>query len=166
MRKLFIFDCFGVVVSDVSTQWMDRHFDETQKQYIRSHYFRSVDTAVMSQDELYEGLAAEYGMSKQSIIDEWNELIFVKRDTLETIKRLRKQGDVVALLSNASVEYIDYLFTKFDLYKYFDKIFVSAQYGYAKPDREFYQICLDSFTEKFDKIYFADDNVNNLKNIE
>ena len=166
MRKLFLFDCFGVVVSDVSTQWMDRHFDEEQKQHIRSCYFRKVDTAAMSQDELYEGLAAQYGMSKQGIIDEWEQLIYVKQDTLEVIERLRKQGNVVALLSNASVEYIDHLFTKFDLYKYFDKIFVSAQYKFAKPDREFYRICLDSFEEKFDKIYFTDDNPTNLKNLE
>ena len=166
MRKLYLFDCFGVVVSDVSSQWMDRHFDEQQKQYIRSHYFRKVDTAALSQDELYTQLAAQYGMSKQAIIDEWDQLIYVKQDTLEVIRRLRQQGDVVALLSNASVEYVDYLFTKFDLYRYFDKIFVSARYGYAKPDREFYEICLNAFTEKFEKIYFTDDNENNLKNLE
>ena len=166
MRKLFLFDCFGVVVSDVSTQWMDRYFDEEQKQYIRSEVFRKVDTAAISQDEVYEQLAARYKMNKQSIIDEWDQLIYAKQDTLEVISKLRKRGDVVALLSNASVEYIDYLFTKFDLYKYFDKIFVSAHYKFAKPDREFYRICLNSFTEKFEKIYFTDDNPNNLKNLE
>ena len=120
----------------------------------------------MSQDVLYEALAARYGMSKQSIIDEWNQLIYVKQDTLNVIEKLRQQGGVVALLSNASVEYIDYLFTKFDLYKYFDKIFVSAQYKFAKPDREFYKICLDSFAEKFDKIYFTDDRESNLFNLK
>ena len=166
MRKLYLFDCFGVVVSDVSTQWMDRHLDEKDKQYVRNELFRKVDTAAMSQDEMYQQLAARYGMSKQAIIDEWEQLIYPKLDTVEVIKRLRQQGNVVALLSNASVEYVDYLFTKFDLHKYFDKIFVSARYKFAKPDREFYQICLDSFTEQFEKIYFTDDNPNNLTNLD
>ena len=166
MRKLFLFDCFGVVVSDVSSQWMDRHFDEAEKEYIRRELFRRVDTAQISQNELYAKLAERYGMTVQSIVDEWEELIYPKLDTVEIIKRIRERGDVVALLSNASVEYVDYLFTKFDLHKYFDKIFVSARYKFAKPDREFYQICLDGFTEKFEKIYFTDDNPTNLKNLE
>ena len=166
MRKLYLFDCFGVVVSDVSSQWMDRHLNEAEKQYVRRELFRKVDTAVISQDELYTQLAARYGMSKQAIIDEWDQLIYIKQDTVDAIRKIRQRGDVIALLSNASVEYINYLFTKFDLYKFFDKIFVSAQYKFAKPDKEFYQICLGSFTEKFDKIFFTDDNPTNLKGLE
>ena len=166
MRKLFLFDCFGVVVSEVSSLWLDRHCDEAQKQYARKEIFRKLDTDCMSHDEMYAQLSAYCGVSKQSLIDEWEQLACVKQETVEVIKRIRARGDVVALLSNASVEYIDYLFTKFDLFRYFDKIFVSARYKTAKPDREFYQICLDSFTEKFEKIYFTDDNPVNLKNLE
>ena len=166
MKRLYLFDCFGVVVSDVSALWMDRHCTEEQKQFIRKEIFRKVDVGAMSHDEMYEQLAAQCGVSKQAVIDEWEQIICVKSDTVELIKRLRQQGQVVALLSNASVQYIDYLFTKFDLYKHFDKIFVSARYGYAKPDRELYQICLDSFEEKFEKIYFTDDNFVNLQNLE
>ena len=166
MRKLFLFDCFGVVVSDVSTLWLDRHCDEEQKDFARKVLFRKVDTAMMSQDELYEQLSKLCGTNKQSLVDEWDSLVCVKQETVEVIKRIRQRGDVVALLSNASVEYIDYLFGKFDLYQFFDKIFVSARYKTAKPDREFYKIALDSFSEKFDKIYFADDNPINLRNLE
>ena len=166
MRKLYIFDCFGVVVSDISAQWMDVHCTEPQKDYIRKEIFRNVDIGTISYDEMYVRLAAEVGVTKQAVIDEWEQLLYVKRDTVALIEKLRKEGHAVALLSNASVEYIDYLFTKFDLYKHFDKIFVSAHYGYAKPDRELYQICLDGFTEKFEKIYFTDDNPVNLHNLE
>lgn len=166
MKKLFIFDCFGVVVTDVSAQWMDVHCTEQQKDYIRKEIFRKVDTAAITHDQMYCLLAAQIGVAKQAVIDEWEQLLTVKYDTIELIEKLRKQGHVVSLLSNASVEYIDYLFTKFDLYKHFDKIFVSARYGCAKPDREFYKICMDSFTEKFEKIYFTDDNPVNLCDLE
>ena len=166
MRKLYLFDCFGVVVSDVSTLWLNKRCSEEQKEYARKVLFRKVDTGIMSQEELYGELAKQCDIDKQSLIDEWNSLVYVKQDTIEVIKKIRERGDVVALLSNASVEYIDYLFTTFNLYQYFDKIFVSAKYKTAKPDREFYQICLDGFSQKFDKIYFTDDNPNNLKNLE
>ena len=166
MRKLFLFDCFGVVVSDVSTLWLDRHCNEEQKEYARKVLFRKVDTGVMSQEELYEQLAKLCSMNTQSLIAEWDSLVCVKQETVEVIKRIRRQGDVVALLSNASVAYIDYLFDKFDLHQYFDKIFVSARYKTAKPDREFYRIALDNFSEKFEKIFFTDDNPINLLNLD
>lgn len=166
MKRLYIFDCFGVVVTDVSADWMDRHCTEEQKAYILKNIFRKVDTAAITHDQMYSLLAEQIGVTKQSVIDEWEEMLRVKYDTLELIDKLRKQGHVIALLSNASVEYIDYLFTKFGLYKYFDKMFVSARYGYAKPDRELYKICIDGFTEKFEKIYFTDDNPVNLQNLD
>ena len=166
MRKLFLFDCFGVVLSEVSSLWLKRHCNEEQTVYARKAIFRELDMGHISPDEMYAQLATLANVSKQSVIDEWEQLASVFTDTVEVIKRIRARGDAVALLSNASVEWIDYLFTRFDLYQYFDKIFVSAHYGVAKPDREFYQICLDSFTEKFEKIYFTDDNPVNLQNLE
>ena len=166
MRKLYLFDCFGVVLSEISSMWLDAHCSQEQKQYARRVLFRNVDTRVISQDELYEQLADYCGVSKQSVAEDWVRLAQVNWDTIEVIKRIRQRGDVVALLSNASVELIDDLFERFELFQYFDRMFVSARYGFAKPDREFYQICLDSFTERFDKIFFADDNPINLQNLE
>lgn len=61
---------------------------------------------------------------------------------------------------------MDYLFDRFDLHKYFDYKFVSSAYGTAKPDMEFYRLCLNSFAEQFDKVYFTDDNPSNLIGLE
>ena len=88
---------------------------------------------------------------------EWADEEFVLTDTVDLIRKLRANGDTVALLSNASKEYVDYLFDRFDLNRYFDKIFVSSVYGCAKPDKVFYEICVKSFDEKFENIYFTDD---------
>lgn len=166
MKNLCIFDCFGVVVTDVSSLWMNRHFDNDEKQYILKNFFRKVDTAQITQEQMYRLMAERYHVSAREIWEEWEQLIGVKEETLQLIDRLRARGDSVVLLSNASVEYIDYLFEKFGLFGYFDKVFVSAHYGTAKPDEEFYRICLDSFNEKFDKIFFTDDNPANLVNLE
>ena len=140
MKNLYLFDCFGVVVTDVSSLWMTGRFDEEEKRYVLNHFFRNVDTGKMSMTQMFEEMSQRYGVSAKSIWKVWEECLDVKRDTIELIQKLRDNGGRVALLSNAAVEYIDYIFAKFDLRKYFDKLFVSAQYGFAKPDLDFYRI--------------------------
>ena len=166
MKNLYLFDCFGVVVTDVSTLWMNTRLNGEQQQYARKVLFRKTDCGQISFDECMAELAKTCNLPVSEMQAEWDSFARPMPETLQLIRLLRAQGHTVALLSNASVEYVDRLFTQFDLYGYFDKIFVSARYGYAKPDREFYEICLNSFSEKFDKIYFTDDNEMNLRNIE
>lgn len=165
MSKLYIFDCFGVVVSDVSTLWMNKHFSAEQQEYARKEIYRKVDCGKLSFNASFDILARMCNMTKAEVRKEWDSCMFPLTETLEVISQLKPRG-TVALLSNASEEYIEELFTRYDLYKYFDKLFVSAQYGYAKPDREFYKICLEGFAEKFDEVYFTDDNPKNLEGLE
>ncbi len=165
MQNLYIFDCFGVVVSDVSTLWMNKHFSAEQQQYARTEIYRKVDCGLLSFDKSFDILADMCKMTKEEVLSEWNGCIYPLPETLKILSQLKRRGKV-ALLSNASEDYIEELFTRFDLYKYFDKLFVSAHYGYAKPDKQFYKICLDSFSENFDKVYFTDDNPKNLEGLE
>lgn len=166
MKNLYLFDCFGVVITDVSTLWMQTRLNTQQQQYARAQLFRKVDCGQMSFDDSIAELGKMCNMTASSVRAEWDCISRPMPETLQIIQELRQCGHTVALLSNASVEYIDFLFTQFDLYKYFDKLFVSANYGCAKPDAEFYQVCVNSFTEKFDKIYFTDDNPVNLQNLQ
>lgn len=164
-KNLYIFDCFGVVVSDVSTLFMNNH-SEIDQEYMCKRVFRRVDTGELTNEQMYAHVAERYNLDLQSVIDEWRGYEYPLNDTLAVIREIRNLGHAVALLSNASQGYIDYLFTKFDLYKNFDKLFVSSNYRCAKPDKEFYEICVNSFDERFDKIYFTDDNPNNLIGLE
>lgn len=165
-KNLYIFDCFGVVVSDVSTLWMNKHFDRAQQQYVRREIFRKVDCGKMSFDASFDLLAKMCGEEKQKIKEEWDECLYPLHETLAVLSELKKAGHTVALLSNAATEYIDRIFTQYGLFGYFDKLFVSSRYGVAKPDREFYRICAEDISEKFDKIFFTDDNPANLQNLQ
>lgn len=166
MKNLYIFDCFGVVVTDVSTLWMQPRLNAEQQQYARTQLFRKVDCGQISFDDCLAALAKICNEPLDNLRAEWDALAEPMPQTLQLIDQLRVRGHTVALLSNASQVYVDRLFSQFDLYKHFDKIFVSARYGCAKPDRQFYKICLDSFSEKFHKIYFTDDNPTNLIGLE
>lgn len=162
MRNLYIFDCFGVVLSEVSALWMEKHFNKIQQQQIRQEVFRKVDCGVFPFDKSFEILGVMCGISAQQARKEWDECMFLNRETIDVIDALRNKGQVTALLSNASRQYVNSLFDQFNLWDKFDKIFVSQDYGVAKPDRRFYEICLENFDEKFGKIYFIDDNEVNL----
>lgn len=165
-KKLFIFDCFGVIVSDVSTIFMDKYLDADKQLYMRKNVYRNVDVGAIQMEDSFVELASLCGLDVEQVKQEWASCEYPLVGTLQVIDKLRKQGHAVALLSNAAVEYIDYLFDKFDLRKYFDRIFVSAAYGYAKPDKELYKLCVDSFTEQFDAVYFTDDNPTNLRDLQ
>lgn len=165
-RKLFIFDCFGVVVSDVSTLWMDGRFNAEQVEYMRKQVFRNVDVGALTMEQMFDKTCSHFGLDKAQMIEQWTSLEYPLTDTINVIKRLRAQGHCIALLSNAAVSYVDYLFGKFDINQYFDYKFVSSVYRYAKPDKEFYKLCIDSFTEQFDAVYFTDDNPANLVELE
>lgn len=165
-KNLYIFDCFGVVIADVSTLFMNKHLNKAEQEYMRKVIFRAVDTGKITDDEMFTFVSDNYHLDKNEVIAEWRSYERTLADTVTLIKELKQQGHYVALLSNASQTYIDYLFGKFNLVDLFDATFVSSNYGVAKPDKEFYKLCVESFDEKFDKIYFTDDNPNNLVDLE
>lgn len=165
-RNLYIFDCFGVVISDVSTLFMNGRLNAEEQEYMRKHVFRSVDVGEITNEEMFDIISERYGMRREKVVKDWQSYECVLEETVELIRELKRNGQCVALLSNAWQGYIDYLFEKFELTDLFDKTFVSSNYGAAKPDEEFYRICVESFDEKFDKIYFTDDNPANLVELE
>lgn len=162
---MYIFDCFGVVISDVSTLFMNNH-PEIDQAYMRKEVFRAVDTGKITNEEMFTLVSGKYNLDRSGIIAEWHGYEQVLRGTVDVVQLLKAQGHCVALLSNAEQKYIDYLFDKFGIADLFDATFVSSNYGVAKPDSEFYRLCVESFQEKFGKIYFTDDNPNNLLGLE
>lgn len=165
-KNLYLFDCFGVVLNEVSTMCMQGRFTEEQQHYMREQVFRRVDLGEIEMEQIFATVSDRFGFDKEQFRRDWKNSEDVKPDTLRLIDELRQDGHCVALLSNANADYIDQLFKRFDLYRHFDKVFVSSTYRVAKPDLAFYKLCLDSFDEPFERVYFTDDNPSNLVNID
>lgn len=60
----------------------------------------------------------------------------------ETLDALKKQGKRLFILSNAQACFTQPELKKYDLTKYFDEIFLSSDYGVAKPDAAFFDILI------------------------
>lgn len=162
MNNLYVFDCFGVVVSDVSTLWMNKHFTPEQVKFAREKIYRNVDCGKLNFDASFEILGEMSGMSSSDARKEWDTFLYPQQAVVDIIRKLRGSGQTTALLSNASQQYISYIFQHFQLNDLFDKTFVSANYKVAKPDKEFYEKCLGNLLNNYDEIYFTDDNPTNL----
>ena len=163
MNDLIIFDCFGVICSEIAPVWFRRHFEVAEAKHLKEKFFAGADRGDMDIETLIDRLAEEAGFDSDDIRREWGEIFSLNRPLLDHIQTLRRSHHV-ALLSNASIGLVEGIFDHFDLWSYFDRVFISSHYRMAKPDREFYQLCLDAFT--YDRAFMIDDNMMNLDGLE
>ena len=165
MKNLFIFDCFGVICSEIAPVWFGRHFDAEEAKRLKSHYFAGADRGDTDIETLIERLAQGLGFKADDIRREWGEIFSLNRSLLDDIQTLR-QAHYVAILSNAPEGLVERIFDHYNLWSQFDRVFISSHYHMAKPDRAFYQLCLDAFRGQYDRAFMIDDNMTNLVGLE
>ena len=165
MKKLYIFDCFGVLVSEIAPRWFAGRFEPDKANELKNYYFRDADSGKVNIHEVLCQISRDLNIDHDILLQEWNELIQINRALFEYAKGLRKTARV-ALLSNAPVGLVDKILKDNNLEDCFDKVFISGECKIVKPSIEFYNLCVNSFGEKFDKIYMIDDNPQNFVELE
>ena len=163
MQDLLIFDCFGVICSEIAPVWFGRHFEAAEAKRLKAHYFGGADRGETDIETLIERLAQGLGFDAKEIRREWGEIFSLNRPLLDYIQTLRAENHV-ALLSNAPEGLVERIFDHYDLWSQFDRVFISSHYRMAKPDRAFYQLCLDAFDHA--RAFMIDDNPANLEGLE
>lgn len=161
-NELIIFDCFGVIFGEIAPIFFERYFSPEKAAEIKEKIFVPADLGKMSLDEIFDSMAEETGLERERVIKEWNELIVLNEEIVPAIEKLRKEYTVI-LLSNAPLGFVENLMSDYKLEYLFDKIFISCNLGMSKPDPQIYLHCVNSFENKFDKVYMIDDNLKNLE---
>lgn len=164
-NKLVIFDFFGVICSEIAPYVFANHFDAQTAIKKKNAHFLQADLGTITMDKLYDEIAADIGISREALIEEWNSYIIIDQKVVEFIKSLRSSYDV-ALISNAPLGFVEELLQRFDLAPLFDKIIVSSAVKISKPNPEIYKLCVSSLGKNYDKIYMVDDNPENLKPLD
>lgn len=67
-RNLYIFDCFGVIVADVSTLWMNKHLNADDQLYMRKQVFRKVDVGQITMDEMFATVSRLYNLDEKRFV--------------------------------------------------------------------------------------------------
>ena len=167
--KYFVFDLGGVLsVPMVSKKLYEQikwkvSYDEFLDKFNNSAESIKVHKGEISTKDFFEYLK---GYMDDDITLEEFKNIYVNNnkffnDTIEIIKKLKKLGYKVYLLSN--LKEIDYekFIKHFDV-SIFDEMFLSFKLDMLKPNDDIYQYVINKLNTKPENIYFFDDNKENV----
>ena len=162
-----MFDCFGVLVSELAPVWFASRYERGRAAELKQYFFADADCGKKSIKQLIEEISEKLGIDKDVIIAEWKSIFHINYDLFNFLGQFRIDNpncDII-LVSNAPQGLVEAIFTKYDLEKYFDAVFVSWKYKMAKPNPSFYRLCLEQMQRQYKKILMIDDNPTNLKGI-
>ena len=165
MKPLLIFDCFGVICTEIAPIWFAKHFAPDEAKQLKARYFSGADRGDVDLPALITRLSQGLGFSEEQIRREWGEGFALNEPLLEKLRTLRKTCHL-ALLSNAPKGLVEGIFDHYGLWELFDRVFISSHYHMAKPDQAFYRLCTDAFRGSYDKAFMIDDNMGNLEGLE
>lgn len=134
-----IFDCFGVLMTELGHVWMEKHhFDDDKRKAWRQISYVS-DLGEMSENDLYRQSGKMIGATGGEVDDEWQDIVRENWPVIEVVREVRKAGYKVAILSNATRMIRKYL-ERMNLENEFDAVFVSSELKVAKPDVKIYEL--------------------------
>lgn len=137
MIKAIIFDCFGVLTTDVWLAFCDSLPEGVDVQKARD-LNRAVDSGIISREEYLSGVKEITGKEPPDI--ETMGAPAKNQALLSYIKELKGLGYKLGILSNVSSSWItDDLLTNAEA-ALFDDITLSYNTGFIKPDAQIYEL--------------------------
>lgn len=175
MIKVIAFDYGGVI--------------EVQEKGLRQNIANTLNVTVEDWAEVYYSLNHLFNREKQSWVEvatlvakkfdatddqifKIQELIRKNEETrelnlelIEIIKDLKSRNFKIALLSNNSLALRQRLLDQ-EIIHHFDKVIISAEVGFQKPQPEIFEILLNSLNIKSHELVFIDDSIKSLEGAE
>ena len=156
MIKVIIFDCFGVLTTDLWLEFKQKYFagrPELAEQATELN--RKTDLGLIDYKDFVEQVAklanvapAETGLQIPNNVT--NVYLF------DYIKKQLKPKYKIGLLSNAASDWLKELFSK-DQWQLFDAVALSYQTGVLKPTPQAYKIMAQKLEVELDECVFVDD---------
>ncbi|MCR5741058.1 MAG: HAD-IA family hydrolase [Gammaproteobacteria bacterium] len=165
MKRLIMFDFYGVLGGEISPKWFKKHFPNDDYIALKNKYFIPADNGEYTITETLKMISKDFNMEYSDVLNGFMEYVKTNDELFEYIKKLRK-NNTLALLSNAAIGIFDLFFPEINFSDYFDKAFISGEHRMQKPDLRFYSLCKNSFNTEFDEVYMIDDNPTNLKDLD
>ena len=161
MKKLLLFDCFGVVMREVAPYWFRRYYSDEEADRIKESMMHDGDVGAVPDDVLYRRLGETVGVPGDEIKREWESLVIPDPKTIALIRELKTRYRVV-LLSNAMSEYLRFALDKCGIAGLFDDVIVSAEVKLVKPDPAIFRLALERAGADAKNALMIDDVQKNL----
>ena len=165
MKKVIFFDFFGVISSEIAVVFFNNRYEPEFAQKIKDEIFVRADAGEIDEDTTYELIAKATGENKESIRNEWYNLVHINEKLVNYILELKKTHKVY-LLSNAISSYLRSILEKYDLYKCFDKTFISAEIHKIKPHADYFLHVTNELNLDPKDCIMIDDNPTNIAGAE
>lgn len=161
MYKAIIFDFFGVIHNDQYKEWLTKHGLKKDGEF--SSLSKKADKGQISTDEFFQAISSLNNSSLEEVKKEFETNTKIDKNMVNLILEFKKQGYTIALLSNASSNYLHGIngFSKIE--KIFDHVIISGNEGMAKPDPNFFMHALDLLGVEPEEAIFIDDSPTNVQ---
>ena len=169
--KNIVFDMGGVLI--------DFNFDRTLKEYYPEKYhdilnqlvfkndvWRRMDGGFERSDDVIERVVPQLPDETRQLMSDMISDFYPYMPAIDgmadLIKRLKKAGYSVYLLSNATPRFFD-RYLDIPALTLMDGYFISALYKLLKPQREIYEAFCNKFSLKAEECFFIDDMPQNIQ---
>jgi epoxide hydrolase-like predicted phosphatase len=157
MIRAVIFDCFGVLITDVLKVIRDELYErDPSAAFEVDQLVRATNLGIFSPRESNQQVASILGVPYEDYRARIDGGEVRNQKLFEYILELKKTYKT-AMLSNISSHSLDKRFTKKELATYFDEVIVSGEIGFAKPSPEIYEIAAKQLGVSCDECIFIDD---------
>ena len=133
------------------------HFAEWNEHQDAGRPFKEGVAELSAQYPQYADLIQAYDTYWEDSITE------VYHGTVEILRRLKKEGWPLYLLSNFSGEKFPIMEQRYDFIKLFDDVIISGDHKLVKPDPAIFQVALEKFKLNPHTCLFIDDSLPNIE---
>ena len=167
MIKNFVFDMGDVLLWFDTKAFADRYdLTEEEKLYLIDSIYENVDwtladwgytTAEIIAEDVCKKVPEKYHDIVTELACRWYEPILEVESMFDVVRKIKKAGYGLYLLSNAGLNHKDYWKTV-PISDLFDGVVVSAYEKLIKPQPEIYKVLLDRYKLKAEECLFIDNN--------
>ena len=171
MIRNIVFDMGGVILDFNVKKTVEEYFPEEYREIVKKNVFdselwRSLDRGTLEFSEalplMLKTLPKETHALVKDMVTDFYPYMPPFDDMYDFIALLKKAGYKTYLLSNASVRVFDRFFN-IPALSLLDGLFISALYGYIKPEKEIYEAFFKKFSLVPEECFFIDDNAVNIE---
>ena len=166
--KNIVFDLAGVVVArnqERCPQYIMDYFYFINSGEALPEFWNDYDRGTRDIDSVAQCLAEFRGSDFETAKSRMLEAVTYQEQvapTAELIAELKAAGYRLFVLSNMSKDYIEFL-REMPVFQYFDGEIISCEVHLIKPEKEIYQLLLDTYNIEPEQTMFIDDRVENVE---
>lgn len=158
-------DFFGVICSEIAPFWFQKYFSKEESLILKEKYFKPADLGEISNAELLIELSTLIKKPVDEINKEFDSYVKMNTEVIDYLENLKVSHKII-LCSNASSDFLRAIILNKGLEGFFDKVVISSEIKYRKPDIRFFEKCLELSECNKEEILFIDDNKMNTESAE